>query len=206
MLSRLQAQPVKADHGSNRLDDCQDAGRTRGLIAEKVPAAEPFGAARDLNDGCIYVFVRQDLALQDQLGAHGHAIERLMILFRPNLGLPSIITIGIPHAKSMDRVQGKVRDNNLPYLAWIDPDFKELGVTSIATYCETENEREVLRNYRLYDPRANSERTPVLHATAALDGERGANADVAQLREHSVSNGGVVGENPSIGSNLAEIQ
>lgn len=127
-----------------------------------------------MTDGYIYVFIRQDLALADQLGAHGHAIERLITLSRPNLGLPAIITIGIPHAKSMDKVEGKVRANNLPYFAWIDPDFKELGVTSIATYCETEAERNVLRNYRLYDPRANGERTPVLHAAAALDGERGA--------------------------------
>ena len=156
-----------------------------------------------MSDGYIYVFVRQDLSIQDQFVHFGHAIERIVSLHGAESGIPSIITIGIPHEESMTKVRDKLRESQIPHLAWIDPDFKHLGVLSIATVALTKEQRIILSNYRLYDPRANSEHTPVLQVVAGLDAERGANADVAQLREHRTFSPGVVGENPSIGSNLS---
>jgi hypothetical protein len=127
-----------------------------------------------MSDGHIYVFVRQDLAIADQIVHSNHAIYHLASMGGVDCGVPSVIVVGMPHEKSMSKVLDKLRVNQLPHYAWKDPDFNDLGVTSIATGPLTNDQRKVLANYRLYDPRANGERTPVLQAIAALSGERGA--------------------------------
>lgn len=150
-----------------------------------------------LDDKYIYVFVRQDLALVDQVVSVGHACFHLG-LFRTGDGLPSIVAIGVPHTKAMDRVKAKLIAKQLPHYDWEDPDFKA-GVTAIAVGPLSRFDKEALANYRLlsYSPGAPQ-------GACLLTEDGGAKADLAQLREHSVSNREVEGANPSVGSNLSQ--
>jgi len=109
-------------------------------------------------------------------------------------GIPSLVMIGIPHEKSMNRVIAKLKEHQLAHFKWNDPDFK-IGVTAIATVPLSPKDKDLLRNYRLwsYSPGA-------AQAACLLTQDGGAKADVAQLREHPVFNRGVEGGNPSVGS------
>lgn len=147
----------------------------------------------NLDDRYIYVFVRQDVPIPQQLVNASHAAYHVAALCRLGEGVPSLVAIGVPHAKAMSKVLAKLRDSQLAHFAWTDPDFSDLGVTSVATSPLSDQQRAALRNYRLYSLGAEK-------PACGLTADEGANAAVAQLREHSVSNGEVAGANPASGS------
>lgn len=110
-------------------------------------------------------------------------------------GVPNIVMIGVPNLSALNRVQSKLRANQIPHFSWIEPD-NDLGFTAICTSPLREDKRTVLRNYRVYH-------SPVTEQSANFVTEgRGANTQVAQLRERLVLSGEVEGENPSLGTNL----
>jgi hypothetical protein len=148
-----------------------------------------------MNDHFIFVFIRQDLSLADQLVHSSHAVFHMGAEFGPVAGIPSLVMIGIPHKTAMNRVITKLKQQQLPHYLWSDPDF-DLGVTAIATIPLSPQMKESLRNYRLwsYSPGA-------AQAACLLTQDRGAKADVAQLREHLPLREERVGENPAVGSN-----
>lgn len=147
-----------------------------------------------MDDRYIYVFVRQDLSLADQLVHSNHAVFHMANLMSPGYGKPSLVVIGVPHEASMRKVIAKLKEFQLSHYEWIDPDFDK-GVTAIATIPLSVTQKESLRNYRLwnYSPGA---------ATAAclLARDGGTISRRSSAKEHPVSNGEVVGSIPSDGS------
>lgn len=149
-----------------------------------------------MNDRYIYVFVRQDLSLADQMVHSNHAVFHMAALIRPEEGIPSLVVIGVPHENSMKKVIAKLKELQLAHYEWIDPDFNE-SVTAIATIPLTVNQKDFLRNYRLW---RHSPGAATAACLLAQDG--GAKGRHSSEKEHSVSNGGVTGSIPVGGSSF----
>jgi hypothetical protein len=108
-------------------------------------------------------------------------------------GIPNVIVIGVPHIAALKRVLHKLEAAAIPAEQFEDPDLP-IGITAVCTYPLTAEDKKPLANYRLW------QHSPAGVKASHFNVDGGANADVAQLREHSVSNGEAVGANPSIGS------
>ena len=79
--------------------------------------------------------------------------------------------IGVADEAALQRVEAKLVAHQIPHYSWTEPD-EDLGFTAIATAPISGEQRNTLRNYRVYAP-------------------------VAQLRERPALNGEAVGENPA---------
>lgn len=99
-------------------------------------------------DTYVYVFVRQDLPLSQQLVQSNHAVFSLATLTRQE-SVPNIIAIGVPDKPALERVLAKLKANQIPHYAWHEPDY-DYGFTSIATVPLTVEQKQVLENYRLW--------------------------------------------------------
>lgn len=151
-----------------------------------------------MDDHYIYVFVRQDISLAEQLVHAAHAAYHMGSEIPPLAGLPSLVMIGIPHVGSLAKVRTKLRDNGIAHYIWCDPDT-EYGPTAIATRPLSAQEKSALTNYRLWKQQSPGTEKSACGVTA--DG--GTNAAVAQEREHSVFNGEVGSSSLSSGSKLS---
>lgn len=101
------------------------------------------------NDRWLFLFIRQDISLPQQITQAGHAIYGLVNSYRPEFDTPNFVTIGVPDLNALKRVQAKLNVNQVPHYAWVEPDF-DLGFTAIATIPLDEEQKKVLSNYRLY--------------------------------------------------------
>ena len=77
-------------------------------------------------------------------------------------GTPNIVLIGMPNLAALKRVLAKLRANNILHYSWVEPDFN-FGLTSIATGPLYGEQREILKNYRVYSPVAQNTEQPVLN-------------------------------------------
>lgn len=143
-----------------------------------------------IDDRFVYVFVRQDMALADQIVQAMHAVYAIVSARRES-GEPNIVLIGVPDAKALDRVKQKL-ERSTPHVAWVEPDLG-LGFTAIATSPLDTQQKQVLSNYRLWKHSPARELAPSV-------GTGNPDARVAQLRERFVSNDQVGSENLPAGS------
>src|SRR5262249_50776154 len=68
--------------------------------------------------------------------------------YRPDVGIPNVVYIGVPNKQSLEKALKKLKDNQIPHYSWHEPDY-DLGFTAIATTPLRGEKREVLSNYRL---------------------------------------------------------
>jgi hypothetical protein len=131
----------------------------------------------ELNDKAVYVFVRQDLSEGDQRIQLAHAVLDIAMRNQIEWADYRIIELdGGADRKAFQRTVRNMQGRGIEYIVYHDSDRKELGDTAIATMPLSKEESLPLANYRL---RRNS--PPVgSGAAVALDGQRGANAEVAQ--------------------------
>ena len=101
------------------------------------------------NDHWLYLFIRQDLPIEHQITQSNHATYALALAYNPSCEVPNIVTIGVPDLAALKRVQTKLVQNQIPHYAWVEPDL-ELGFTSITTVPLDYNQKQVLKNYRVY--------------------------------------------------------
>jgi hypothetical protein len=106
----------------------------------------------------VYVFVRQDLGLAHQLVQSNHATFHLARLTNPDPEIPNLIVIGVPNEATLGRVRAKLEIAQLPHYVWTEPD-EDMGVTAIATGPLDEQERVVLKNYRLWSHSRGAEQS-----------------------------------------------
>jgi hypothetical protein len=102
-----------------------------------------------MEDRYIYVFVRQDLTVPQQLVHSNHAVYHMATGYDWCRGTPAIVVIGIPNLKSLNRVAEKMRKENIDCYMWLDPDVN-MGTLAIATVPLDLEKRAALSNYRLY--------------------------------------------------------
>jgi hypothetical protein len=60
-----------------------------------------------------------------------------------------MIVIGVPSLDSLNKVLEKLKANQVPHYAWIEPDY-DFGFTAIAAGPLDESQKKVLSNYRLW--------------------------------------------------------
>jgi hypothetical protein len=179
------------------------SGQLNLLAGDSEDSASADSVGRDemsdrLDECTIYVFVRQDIPLAQQLVQASHAAFHMGLELPNEAGIPFMCVIGMPNLSAMNRVLAKLDSYSIRHHAFTDVDVEE-GFTAIATIPLNAEQKIPLANYRLwrYSPSASA-------VPSMAKGEP--NADVAQLREHPVSNGKVVGENPAISSNFLRPQ
>lgn len=97
------------------------------------------------------MFVRQDMALADQIVQSNHAVLTISSSAYSFTGIPNIVLIGVPDKAALDRVTQKLAANAIPHCAWSEPDLN-LGFTAIATIALTTEQKQPLARYRLWRP------------------------------------------------------
>lgn len=63
---------------------------------------------------------------------------------------PSIVLIGVPHKKALERVIQKLVDHNINFSDFYEPDHG-MGLSAVATVPVTEEQRTILHDYRLWN-------------------------------------------------------
>jgi hypothetical protein len=89
-----------------------------------------------LNSRTVYIFVRQDISLEDQFIQAGHAIFKMTsrhLFSSDDEGTPRLVGVGVPDTRALNRVVTKLGAEKIPYTPYSDPDFPDLGVTAICT-------------------------------------------------------------------------
>lgn len=87
-------------------------------------------------------------------------------------GIPNIIVIGVPNQESLEKTRQKLVSNGISHIRWDEPDG-DLGFTALCTVPLNMEQKEVLKNYRLWKPLAGSS-----IGRAAADGNIGGKMDV----------------------------
>jgi hypothetical protein len=64
--------------------------------------------------------------------------------------MPNIVVIGLPTQASLRKTEAKLRAHGIAHYAWTEPD-NDLGFTAIATAPLRGEQRDVLKNYRVYN-------------------------------------------------------
>lgn len=132
-----------------------------------------------LDDKVVYAFIRQDIEVKHQIVQFGHAVRQATIeyvklvygLDNGSIAHPSILqgisfltTVGMPDAKSLDRVIAKLKANSIGHTPFHDTDY-QFGVISVVTEPLPLSVREkpdgLMCNYRLWNP-ANNKAEPVI--------------------------------------------
>lgn len=134
----------------------------------------------------IYVFIRQDISLAEQMVHVGHVCYHKGHDTDVLNGIPSLVVIGVPHFAAIDRVIKKLTANEIPHQSFHDPDT-DYGITAVATEPLSPQQKTVLVNYRLWNHSPGAAK-----AVCGVTADGGAKAAVAQTGEHSVFNGEVV--------------
>jgi hypothetical protein len=129
------------------------------------------------NDRWLYLFIRQDIPVAQQITQSNHATYSLALAYNPACDIPNIVTIGVPDLAALKRVQYKLVQNQIPHYAWTEPDF-DLGFTSITTVPLDFNQKQILKNYRVYSNR-NSRAVGSQHSAVVLDDNPGARYSVS---------------------------
>lgn len=129
-----------------------------------------------LDSKVIYVFIRQDVEVKHQMVQALHAMRMATVAYMHAVtksaahaiapsemeargeGIPFVTTIGMPDAKSMDRVIAKLEKAAVGFTRFHDTDY-EFGVIAVATEPLDLSVREkpdgLMCNYRLWNPANN---------------------------------------------------
>lgn len=70
-------------------------------------------------------------------------------LYGPADNIPNIVLIGLPNKAALQRALGKLRAAHIPHYEWHEPDY-DFGFTAIATAPIRGEQRDALKNYRVY--------------------------------------------------------
>lgn len=129
----------------------------------------------NIDERTIYIFVRNELPVEQQIVQANHAVFHMAGVYFRNfgcsaIGIPRVIVLQALSEKSLNKAIGKLRDAGIPNLQFIDPDNPQFGTSAVATEPLTQENSLPLANYKLwrYSPPS------VASAEVALNGQRGA--------------------------------
>lgn len=109
-------------------------------------------------------------------------------------GIPYAVVADTPSLKSVRKAQRKVEAANLGHYAMTDTDVDD-NVSAVVTFPLEQEQQEVLREYRLRNYGAVTEKSVSLPASGAATSSLS-----SAMREHPVSNGEVTGATPVVSS------
>lgn len=92
-----------------------------------------------------------DISMAQQIVQTNHAtFEMAAALPKGSNGIPSIVLIGVPDKKALDRVIKKLINNSINFSDFYEPDHG-IGLSAVATVPVTEKQRRILHGYRLWN-------------------------------------------------------
>ncbi len=99
----------------------------------------------------VYIFVRQDLPLAQQIVQSNHAsIMMSAEAVWASMPPPSIVLIGVPDRVALLDAGRWLEENMIDSRWWFEPDF-DYGITAIATVpIDDPDERECLAHFKLW--------------------------------------------------------
>ena len=98
----------------------------------------------------IYVFVRQDISLPQQLVQSNHASILLSQTHKIE-GTPNLILIGVRDICELENVRYRLLGSGYDFVMWSEPDY-DMGETAIATVPLDQSQRMIFSQYRLWVP------------------------------------------------------
>jgi hypothetical protein len=78
-----------------------------------------------------------------------HATRGIATSYPQGESVPNIVLVGVPHVAALNRVRAKLECAQIPHYCWTEPD-NDMGFTAIATSALDNEQRQALRNYRLW--------------------------------------------------------
>jgi hypothetical protein len=99
----------------------------------------------------VFLFVRQDISLAQQLVQTNHATFEMAYTLPQSVDdvTPSIVLVGVPSKKSLEKVIRKLKDYSIGHSAFYESDG-DVGLTAVATMPLAQEQRAVLQNYKLW--------------------------------------------------------
>jgi hypothetical protein len=67
---------------------------------------------------------------------------------------PSVVLIGVPNQKALERVIRKLEANRIEAVSFVEPDF-DMGLSAVATVPLNAEQRLVLKNYETWKEKRN---------------------------------------------------
>lgn len=103
-----------------------------------------------MNPYC-FLFVRQNISLAAQIIQTNHATFEMAQALPKSADLvtPSIVLVGVPDQKALEKVIRKLKLNRIAASAFYEGD-DDLGLTAVATVPLTEEQHAILENYKLW--------------------------------------------------------
>lgn len=106
----------------------------------------------------VYVFVRTDIPLEQQMVQALHAVYGMAALWVPQehtgKDAANIVLLGLPSVAALRRALAKLQTSGLGHYSWVEPDGALAGqLTALCTVPLREPERAVLKNYKLWSLR-----------------------------------------------------
>lgn len=103
------------------------------------------------SDEYVYIFVRQDLPIPQQIVQSNHATYALASLYGHDGDcMPNIVLIGVPDREAILRVSEQCSENAIPHYTWNEPDW-DYGITAISTAAIRGNKRLAFAEYQLWN-------------------------------------------------------
>lgn len=176
--------------------------------------------AMNLNECTVYAFGRTGLPVEQThiqpLHAAFHVGMKVGAAIGDQPGIPFMIAKELQKLKTIYAIAQHCVDNKLIHYLMFDDQVDKTQPTAVGCLVTSEEQKVYFRKFPLRKfmgsvaATANADlsvscppNTPVAQAHLGNQGGRAnSNADLAQLREHPVSNGEVVGENPAVSSNF----
>lgn len=97
----------------------------------------------------MFIFVRQDLPIAQQIVQTNHATFAFASIFTSEPGIPNIVLVGVPDVSALNRVLSKLKANQIPHMVFRDPDLGP-DMTAIVTEPLDHEQKKCLSNYRLW--------------------------------------------------------
>lgn len=92
--------------------------------------------------------------MAQQMVQSNHATFEMAARYGRASPIPSLVTIGVPHQKALERVIRKLETNQIEHYRFDEPDF-DMGLSAVATVPLDDEQRQVLRNYEPWKERKN---------------------------------------------------
>lgn len=123
----------------------------------------------NIDDSSMYVFIRQDLPDWQQLCHSNHAMfemARKQGATMPNAsdnerlnelaGHPNVILVGVKDQDALKEACEDLRQREVGFFAWSDPDAPQLGLLSLATGPLSKRDKNKLHSYRAWERKNNT--------------------------------------------------
>ena len=110
----------------------------------------------------IYVFVRTDISVEQQMVQAAHAAaEASRRFYEPHHGVASLIILAASGVPGLVKAQTQLEARGVEHTVFFEPDW-EMGYSAIGTRPLLDSERPLLRGWQLWKLKAPARETPAV--------------------------------------------